>query len=124
MVPSAGLSAGVWELGQEAMRAGDIGAQIGLAGVPPSGEDPHSDLGGLGLTHSPRPPPVLRCWAHSWPSYIFAFKQKKPVAGLLLNALGFFWPHSVPGIEPVPPAMEAQSLNLWTTREVLSRDVC
>ena len=22
-----------------------------------------------------------------------------------------------PGIEPVPPAMEAQSLNHWTTRE-------
>ena len=23
-----------------------------------------------------------------------------------------------PGIEPVPPALEAQSLNHWTTREV------
>ena len=38
----------------------------------------------------------------------------------------FFWPHSVtwgilvprPGIEPAPPALEAWSLNLWTTREV------
>lgn len=53
MVPSAGLSTGVWEPGQEALRAGDIGAQIGPPGIPPSGEDPHSDLGGLGLTHSP-----------------------------------------------------------------------
>ena len=25
---------------------------------------------------------------------------------------------SVPGIKPVPPALEAQSLNLWTAREV------
>ena len=37
-----------------------------------------------------------------------------------------FWPHSTacgilvpqPGIEPVPPALEAQSLNHWTAREV------
>lgn len=53
MVPRAGLSAGVWEPGQEALRAGDIGAQIGPAWTPPSRKDPHSDLGGLGLTHSP-----------------------------------------------------------------------
>ena len=25
---------------------------------------------------------------------------------------------SVPGIKPVPPALEAQSFNLWTAREV------
>ena len=37
---------------------------------------------------------------------------------------GFFWPHSAPGIEPVPPAVEAQSLNHWTPGEVLSLDVC
>ena len=38
----------------------------------------------------------------------------------------YFWPHSAayrilvtqPGIEPVPPALGAQSLNHWTTREV------
>ena len=38
----------------------------------------------------------------------------------------FFWPHCVarrilvpwPGIKPVPPAVEVQSLNHWTTREV------
>ena len=38
----------------------------------------------------------------------------------------FFWPHHTacrilvpqPGIEPVPPALEMQSLNHWTTREV------
>ena len=38
----------------------------------------------------------------------------------------FFWWHSVacrilvpqPGIEPSPPAVEAQSLNYWTAREV------
>ena len=37
-----------------------------------------------------------------------------------------FWPHSMacgtlapgPGIKPVPPALESQSLNQWTTREV------
>ena len=39
----------------------------------------------------------------------------------------FFWPHHracgilVPqqGIEPMPPAFEGQSVNQWTTREVL-----
>ena len=38
----------------------------------------------------------------------------------------FFWTHSMargilvplPGIEPAPPAVEAQSLNHWTAREV------
>ena len=36
----------------------------------------------------------------------------------------FFWPHLaacgilVPGFEPVPPAVEVQILNHWTTREV------
>ena len=38
-----------------------------------------------------------------------------------------FWPHCTacgisvprPGIEPMPPAVEARSLNHWTTREVL-----
>ena len=38
----------------------------------------------------------------------------------------FFWPRYVacgilvpqPGIKPVPPAVEARSLNHWTTREV------
>ena len=28
-------------------------------------------------------------------------------------------PHPCPGIEPMPPALEAQSLNQWTTRESL-----
>ena len=28
-----------------------------------------------------------------------------------------------PGIEPVPPAVEAQSLNLWVAREVLIEHV-
>ena len=43
--------------------------------------------------------------------------------------LSFFWPHHTacgtlvprPGIEPVPPAAEAQSLNHWTAREVRVR---
>ena len=41
----------------------------------------------------------------------------------------FFWPHQAaceilvpwPGIEPAPPALEAQSLNHWTAREVPER---
>ena len=41
------------------------------------------------------------------------------------NGFFFFWPGRVacrilvpqPGTEPVPPAVEAQSLNQWTTRE-------
>ena len=47
------------------------------------------------------------------------------ILGLLLHF--FFWPCPVscrisvpwPGIEPMPPAVEAQSLNHWTAREVL-----
>ena len=39
----------------------------------------------------------------------------------------YFWPHHMahvilvphPGIEPVPPTLESQSLNHWTAREVL-----
>ena len=45
----------------------------------------------------------------------------------LLVWFGFFWPHRVayeilvpqPGIEPSPPAAEAQSLNPWISRQVL-----
>ena len=47
--------------------------------------------------------------------------------GLKIVFWGFFWPHCTacrilvpgPGIEPTPPAVEAWSLNSWTTREVL-----
>ena len=43
----------------------------------------------------------------------------------------FFWPHHTacgtlvprPGIEPVPPAVEAWSLNHWTPREVPKVDL-
>lgn len=50
---------------------------------------------------------------HIWPFFFFFF----------LN----FWPHLAaacrilvpcPGIEPLPPALEAQSLKHWTSREV------
>ena len=45
---------------------------------------------------------------------------------LWISFLFFFWPHCAacgmlvpqPGIEPMPPALGAQSLNHWTTREV------
>ena len=45
---------------------------------------------------------------------------------LVFFSFFFFWPHYAacgilvprPGIEPVPPALGAQSLNHWTTREV------
>ena len=41
----------------------------------------------------------------------------------------FFWPRHMafgvlvprPGMEPVPPALEAQSLGHWTAREILSQ---
>ena len=43
----------------------------------------------------------------------------------LFYLISFFWPHHIvcrilvpwPGIELVPPAVEAQSPNHWTTRE-------
>ena len=44
-------------------------------------------------------------------SYLFFFILTHPVA-LRILALQ-------PGIEPMPPAVEVQSLNHWTTREVL-----
>ena len=44
----------------------------------------------------------------------------------LIFILFYFWPHRTacgilvprPGIEPVPPAVEARCLNHWTAREV------
>ena len=49
------------------------------------------------------------------------FKKKKEFVDISL--FFFFWPHSEnlvpqPEIEPVLPAVEAQSLNHWTAREV------
>ena len=53
-----------------------------------------------------------------------AFPTSLPSYHLLV--FFFFWPHRVawgllvprPGIEPAPPAVEAQRLNRWTAREV------
>ena len=49
-----------------------------------------------------------------------------PCSLFLFFKLFIFWPHLIvyrisvpcPGIEPEPPALEAQSLNHWTTREL------
>ena len=54
----------------------------------------------------------------------FSWLSKSP---LFTSTTSFFWPHHtacgilVPhsGIKPTPPAVEVQSLNHWTTREVL-----
>ena len=51
-------------------------------------------------------------------------KELDPLLQYLLLS-GFFWPRSTacgilvprPGMEPMPPAVEAQSPNHWTTRE-------
>ena len=48
-------------------------------------------------------------------------------AGKVGGVFLFLWPYCTacgilvpsPGIEPVPPGLEARSLNLWTAREVL-----
>ena len=52
--------------------------------------------------------------------------QPEPLVSSLEAVLGFFWLHRTafrifprPGIEPVPPALEAQNVNHWTAREVL-----
>jgi len=52
--------------------------------------------------------------------------QPEPLVSSLEDVLGFFWLHRTafgifprPGIEPVPPALEAQNINHWTAREVL-----
>ena len=52
--------------------------------------------------------------------------QPGPLVSSLEAVLGFFWLHHTafrifprPGIEPMPPALEAQNVNHWTAREVL-----
>ena len=48
------------------------------------------------------------------------------VGEIMITTFFFFWLHRVacgilvpgPGIEPAPPALEAQSLHHWTAREV------
>ena len=59
---------------------------------------------------------------HFWFIYFwFSYKWNH-----IVYTFFFFWPHSTayailgpcPGIKPVPSALEAQSLNYWTTREV------
>ena len=53
-------------------------------------------------------------------------RQVKALLGMHLSLSLFFQPgHAAcgvlvpqPGIEPAPPALEAQSFNHWTTREV------
>ena len=52
--------------------------------------------------------------------------------GLESKLFFFFWPHHTacgiliprPGIDPTPPAVEAPSLNHWTTRDVPKLLVC
>ena len=56
------------------------------------------------------------------------YKKKSIYHTLLINIYLFIWPRHtacgillivpLPGIEPTPPAVEAQSLNHWTAREV------
>ena len=78
------------------------------------------------------------CWGHGGPGpepvMLAACRRRKSVPHTLskrafLSASFFvvFWPCRVtcgisvsrPGIEPRPPALGAQSLNHWTTREAL-----
>ena len=57
---------------------------------------------------------------------VYAFTHVTHICTYLFLFLFFFWPcHaackilvSQPGIEPMPPAVEAQSLNHWAAREV------
>ena len=68
-------------------------------------------------------------WTSStlWPvSYEVSVSRVSQTFFLLLFSLSF-WPRSMwdtnssTGIQPTPPALEAQSLNHWTTREVPKR---
>ena len=67
----------------------------------------------------PEPPPQMASSASSDVSLLLFLCHPQ----LLIY---FFWPHLIvcdnlapqPGIKPTPPALEAQSLNHWTTREV------
>ena len=65
-----------------------------------------------------------------WQFLLYSKVNQLHVCPLFLFIYSFFififWPHRTahrilvprPGIEPVPPALEAQSLNQWTAREV------
>ena len=58
-------------------------------------------------------------------------KEKKERKFIVLFFPFFFWPRcaayaisvSQPGIKPTPPALDACSLNQWTTREVQEKDL-
>ena len=59
----------------------------------------------------------------------FTLSRKVILASPNLFLILIFWPCRMacrilvprPGIEPVPPAVEVQSLNHWTAREVLAK---
>ena len=75
---------------------------------------------------------VLYCFLETTPrhaphSSLFLFRNLVLSPGLILEfSFFFFWPRlaacgilvSLPGMEPVPPAVEVQSPNQWTAREV------
>ena len=71
------------------------------------------------------PQSVPRSQAEHW-EFFRHQKSRAPENIFFVLIYLFFWPHHVackilapqPGIEPVPPALGARSLNHWTTREV------
>ena len=66
--------------------------------------------------HPPYPTRCLQFFICLWFTFL----------NIAYQVLFFFWPHCMacgilvpqPGIKPVPPAVEVQSPNHWTTREV------
>ena len=73
-------------------------------------------------------------WSQPWQSSLSNCRLMSPGSSTFekTKKKNLFWPHcgacgilvSWPGIEPAPPALEAWSLNCWTTREVLESQIC
>ena len=85
---------------------------IGLEATREGGADLEADLGEANIILQGFRPKVdkLQSAGQIW--------LPLPFYGPRLVACGILVPR--PGIEPVPPAVEAQSLNHWTAREVLT----
>ena len=69
-------------------------------------------------------PGILQARILEWVAFSFSRGSSQPRnrTGVSCIAGGFFTNWGWPGIKPVPPAVEAQSLNPWTTREGLRED--
>ena len=100
LIPSSSLSGRDCHAPIFQMRKQRLRAHLSAAWLPGSPFNPRS---------LNKPPGLVGVWVFVLICLIFNFWSCFTACGISVP-----WP----GIEPVPPAVEAQSLNHWTTREV------